>query len=250
MTATPSRTLRLWLGGVLLLMAPVKDTRAEDHAQTWLTSTRYDDYGKQDRVPKPWTPVSAGDREVSVWGRRMRWKDSLLPASLTSVGTELLKAPMRLVVSVAGKEHAVPLDKFRVVDQQRHRVTLSAEGEVAGLWVTADMWVEYDGFLWVTLATEDSVARRKVDSLRVLVPLDAKQTTLYQTFSRPRTGWIGKEPIQLPWLAKPSETIVDFYHWFGDEDKGLGFPYTSLAHWAPESEQNFCTLSPGKDVTT
>lgn len=220
-------------------------------ASTWLTSSLYDDYGKTDRIPKPWTPVTCGQRSVSVWGRRMSWgRESILPRSIQSQGTELLKRPMQLIVTLRGRQCSVPLRRFRFTEQKPNRVAMVAEGETQGLTVAADVWVEYDGFLWVTLRVRDSVKGRKVDALHITVPMDAEQTTLYQTFCRSLTGWIGDKPIKMPWLADAAGNIVNFYHWFGDEDKGLGFTYTSLEHWFPESEDNFCTLYPGKAMMT
>jgi len=252
-----------WLGLLALRLMSLPTSLRADEAEgrnarpqapappAWLASTLYDDYGKVDRVPKPWTPVEYAAQAVSVWGRTMRWgPESVLPGRIQSQGAELLRRPMQVVAALEGLEYPVPLHEFRVTDRQQSRVSLAATGTVKGLTVTAEMWVEYDGFLWVTLHLKDAVQGRKVEALRVVAPLDARQTTLYQTYCRPLAGWIGTEPIRMPWRTSPTEPYVNFYHWFGDEEKGLGFTYTTLEHWEPESEENFCTLVPRKKVTT
>jgi len=100
----------------------------------WLTSTVYDDYGTLDRVPLPWTPVQARARELRVWGRSVRWDErSILPASITTQGRELLPAPMRLVMTLDGAEHAVPLGAWQVTGHRPARVALVARGTVAGI---------------------------------------------------------------------------------------------------------------------
>jgi hypothetical protein len=209
----------------------------------WQTSDLYERYGREDRVLRPWTPVEADGRRLSVWGRDLLWRrGSLLPSSLTSGGIELLAEPIQLCLELDGEVQAVPLADFRVTERKRSRVAAIATGEVRGIRASAEMWLEYDGFLWVTLTLADEHADREVDSLRLRCAMPAGQATLYQTFSRRHAGWIGNEPVDLPWMASAQERIANFYHWVGTEDRGLGFTYTSLEHWAPTSEEAFCTI--------
>lgn len=208
----------------------------------WLTSQIYDYYAQQDRVPLPWTPVECQGKTISVWGRTMRWHKSLLPDSIQSQGRELLAEPIQVVVSINRKEKFVPLKRFRILQKRQSRVDFVADGELDGLHFKAEMFVEFDGFLWVNLKVEGK--GKKVNKMQVVVPLEGKHMRLYQTFARPLAGWIPNRPLNLPWLADAREGIVNFYHWFGDEDGGLGFTYTSLQNWVLKSEENFCTFLP------
>ncbi|MBM3500082.1 MAG: hypothetical protein FJX74_15610, partial [Armatimonadetes bacterium] len=217
----------------------------------WQTSTLYDEYGSQDRVLRPWTPVDCEERRLRVWGREMVWQaPSLFPASVTSGGVELLAAPMRLIATTNGRSRPLALTRFTIRERRQSRVTCTAVGEAGGLTATADLWMEYDGFLWVVLTFAQSDPAGRVDALRLEVELPRAGATLYQTFSRPHTGWIGDPPIALPWFANRAEHIANFYHWLGNEDRGLGFTYTSLQHWAPRSDEAFCTIEPGSDTVT
>lgn len=214
----------------------------------WQTSTVYDDYGKLDRVPMPWTPVEVADRTLRVWGRECRWTaQSLLPTSVTSQGVELLRRPMALVVTLDGKPRQVPLELFRVTERRGTRVSFVAKGRTEGLVFRVDGWVEYDGFLWLKLYAP---AGGKVAALRIKAALDPSRTTLYQAFDRRKAGWVGEHPIAFSWLADRENNVVDFYHWFGNEDRGLGFTYTSLQHWQPRSEDAIAVLTPGRQATT
>ena len=68
-----------------LMFATAAATAAEQPA--WLASTVYDDYGRHERVLKPWAPLTYGPREVSAWGRTLRWcPPSLLPSQIESQG--------------------------------------------------------------------------------------------------------------------------------------------------------------------
>ncbi len=217
----------------------------------WLKSTVYDDYGKLDRVPLPWRPVKVSGRTVDVWGRAITWEpESILPSKIKSVGAHLLSEPMKLAVSAGGREFSIPMDTFRVTKTTKTRVTMVAEGKARGIGVRADMFAEFDGFIWVTLSVRDEVKGRKVDSMRIVTRMPAKDTTLYQTFNRALTGDIGGEPIRIAWQGLPNEPIVNFYHWLGNEDRGLGFTYTSLEHWLPRTEDNFATILPGREHHT
>ena len=209
----------------------------------WLADGTYDMYGEQDRVLRPWTPVAIGRQRITVWGREMTWNaDSILPASIKSQGEELLAQPMRLTVMRGGQERAVPLQHFRITEHKKSRATVVAKGQAAGIAAEATMTAEYDGFLWVTLRLDAQEPDTGIGAVRIVASLPARIATLYQTFSRPLAGWIGEEPIDLPWRASTTDPIANFYHWVGNEDRGLGFTYTSLEGWAPASEDAFCTI--------
>lgn len=218
----------------------------------WLSDPLYDGYAHADRVPLPWTPVERGERSVSVWGRSFTWDStSLLPARIRSGAIEWLAGPLQVAGRRAGRDFTVPLGGLEFTEQRRARVTLTARGEAAGLAFTALMWVEYDGLLWITLSAEDrSGSGEPVEALRILAPMPAAQTTLYQTFARRLAGWVGTEPIPFAWIADAAGTTVNFYHWFGNERGGLGFVYTTLEHWQPLSPDRFCELRPGPVVST
>lgn len=216
--------------------------KQREEKPVWLTSQIYDEYAQQDRVPMPWQPVQVRGKTISIWGRSMKWEDNLLPSSIQSQGRELLAAPIQVTVKLSGKEYPVPLHRFRILQRKQSRIDFLTEGEVRGLHFRAEMFVEFDGLLWVTLKVKGK--RRKVDEMRIVVSLVAKHLRLYQTFARALAGWIPDKPLRLPWLADAKEGIVNFYHWFGDEDGGLGFTYTSLQHWVLKSEDNFCTFLP------
>lgn len=236
---------QLWSSGLMLIpLAAVA-------APVWQTSTVYEHYGQLDRVPLPWTPVQVGDRTLSAWGRDCRWTThSLLPTGVATQGVELLQRPMALIVTLDGKPRPVPLELFRVTERRAARVSFVAKGATDGFVFRLDGWIEYDGFLWLKLYAAEAPVGRRVEALRVEVALAPRHTTLYQAFDRRKAGWIGQQPIDFPWLADRTANVVDYYHWFGNEDRGLGFTYTSLQHWQPKSEDAIAVLTPGDKTTT
>ncbi|MBC7287357.1 MAG: hypothetical protein H5T86_04785 [Armatimonadetes bacterium] len=226
------------LAGAAAVLAASEQSRSP----AWLSDDNYDAYAREDRVLKPWTPVEVGKQRVAVWGRVITWRpESLLPASITSQGVELLAGPMRLVVTQGGRDEVVPLRHWRVSEQRKSQAVITVRGKTAAVSAEVSILAEYDGFLLMSLRFTDQSG--PVDAVRVITSLPAAKTTLYQTFARPLAGWITDEPIKLSWRASQSEPIVNFYHWLGNEDRGLGFAYESLQGWAPASEDSFCTIT-------
>lgn len=248
------RAILFWgILGLLLTMQVVQAPAAWSDLE-WLTSTIYDDYVQSDRVPLPWTPVIVGENSVHVWGRSMSWSSSsILPSSIKTQGVELLKTPMRLVATIGGVDYTVPLSSLTVTERKNTRVTMTAQGSVQNLSVAANMFMEYDGFLWVRFTVTDTVAGRQIGGLKVVAELDKQYMKLFQTFggqveSNDLYGLIGSSPLQIAW--NPTGSIVDFYQWFGNPDLGIGFTYTTLKNWKPASINNYATLIPGATAQT
>ncbi len=211
----------------------------------WLTSPIYDFYASADRVPLPWTPVRVCDRTLHVWGRSFSWANSLLPSQIVSQNRDLLAEPLQLVLSAGDARSVVPLRAFRILDRKKSSVRLRAVGTIQGFSFSALATLEFDGFLWLQLEGKDTTGRSRSVRLQVIATLPAQTTTLYQTFARPLAGWIETDPIPFSWVCDPHNKIVNFYHWFGDEDGGIGFTYSSLQHWIPRPKETFATLFPG-----
>src|SRR5439155_16432574 len=63
----------------------------------------HDKYGVQPEVPPPWMPIEWQDGVAEVWGRTIRFGDSLLPRQIVNQGQEILAAPIRLELSSGAK---------------------------------------------------------------------------------------------------------------------------------------------------
>ncbi|MCS7224868.1 MAG: DUF6067 family protein [Armatimonadetes bacterium] len=233
---------------VLAVLMLTAVTSAQTNDPVWLTSPIYDHYAVADRVPAPWTPVRIAGKTLSVWGRSFIWSpQSLLPSRIISQNRDVLAQPLFLVLSEGSKEATVPLKAFQLVERKKSRLLVRAQGAAKGFSFSLLATLEFDGFLWLRLEGKDESGRRRPVQLRIIASLPAPTTTLYQTFSRPLAGWIGSEPIPFSWVCDPNNNIVNFYHWFGDEDGGLGFTYSTLENWVPLPNDTFATFFPGPD---
>src|SRR5262249_10104451 len=57
-----------------------------------------------DRVIRPWSPLEVEGRAIRCWGREYRFDDGPLPSRVSSLGEDLLAAPVRLALRSGGKE--------------------------------------------------------------------------------------------------------------------------------------------------
>ncbi|MEJ5297820.1 MAG: glycoside hydrolase domain-containing protein, partial [Armatimonadota bacterium] len=202
-----------------------------------------------DRVVKPWTPVTTGERQIGVWGRTMTWDSSIFPDSITSSGEQLLASPTTLAAGIGAETHTFRLKNFRILSHTPARAVAEAVGDICDVEAIARITADFDGFLWFEIRISNPKRNVTFSWLRAQVPLRASQMRLYQTF-RPGAdgaGAIGSSPIQLGWLV--NEWVANFYHWFGNEDRGIGFTFSTLEKWKPATLSNFCTFVPGSPAS-
>lgn len=200
----------------------------------------YDKYVKSKKVLKPWIPIEYGEKEVKVWGRSYIWEDSILPSKIITQGVNILSSSIKLKIKFENKEFYVPLNKFKFIEKDQNKGKMIAEGKIEDINFLCNMWIEYDGFLWIDLEIEN-LKNKKIEELKVEVPLNPQYMKLYQSFDDEKLGWI-KGDINFKWMVDPNNTIVNFYHWFGNEDLGIGFIYPSMENWYPKSFNNFCSF--------
>jgi len=129
--------------------------------------------GSIEKVISPWTPVDYARNEFSVWGRTMSVGACGLPAQITSQGKDLLAAPAYLVAEDADGKRltAEAVGRHPVVTARAdHRSAVRATGQVAGLDVSSDVSVEFDGMYKIVM----TVTPKKpvtLKSLKLTLPL-------------------------------------------------------------------------------
>ena len=197
--------------------------------------------GISNRVPKPFTPLTFGDKSVSAWGRKYQWSNSLLPSSITSAGHELLAEPARVVVVTDKGKFTVPLDNFRFLRRKANRTNFAMIGTVASVTVYVKGWVEFDGLCWyeMTVTPKKGNRRFKIDGLYLEFPLKASEAKYYHAApNRALNGPIKKKKIELPFQV---------YSWAGDVNRGLGFTCESLQDWIIPRGAKTSSYSPDGD---
>jgi len=184
--------------------SPIVRTFTLPERPVWLGTT----VGLSDKVPDPWRPIRREGDSLEVWGRRLGLH-GLLPTSLRILDQEVLAAPMRVMVGTVGHK-PVPVNAASVhwdsVTERRAEFRVS--GKVDDVTVEASNWVEFDGFMWVTLTLSGTGA---VNRLAVEIPLLSAYAELWHNgknsgytprkpyTSRPRSGHIGSANRGLQW---------------------------------------------------
>ena len=217
------------------------------------------DPGNAERVLPPFTAIkrrptrrtSQTSPTFACWGREYAINALGLPAAVTSQGGPVLAAPARIVVTVGGKEIAIPTGAPKITDAKDWRVRFTGKAEGAGLAFSAVGWMEQDGMVQVDLTYQPRDGKRaKVDALRIeypvandvaeclasvgsgnnfaamtatVLPAD-KQGRLWSVFDTGRKGakmkvgsfyphvWLGSEQRGFQWWADNDRG------WFPDDD--------------------------------
>ena len=207
----------------------------------------YDKYAKKEKVLKPWTPLKYGNKEVKCWGRIYKWDNGLLPSQIISLGDNILSDSIKIKGKINGKDIInIPLKNFKFIKKGDAKGVIITEGEIENIRFFCNIWIEFDGFLWITMNIKNP-ENKKIEVLKIEVPIESKYAKFYQGFHHEKSGLI-KEDIKIPWMIDINNTIVNFYHWFGNEDKGIGFTYSTLKNWFPENYENFCSFLKERNI--
>ena len=198
-------------------------------------------------VPRPWTPMTATDGKISVWGRDYTFASNALPVSVTSLGRELLAGPVRVVCADAdGKPVAWTKHGSWTHEADEKAVTVCGFDESPLVTVDAVTRIEYDGMMEVSLALVPGPQRNraKLSKAWLEIPLKPELVRYYQYYPFPwgkceNAGGV-KEAKAWPFLASV---------WLGDEKAGFCWFCESERAFACADEKRVIEVVPGADET-
>ena len=195
-----------------------------------------------DWVLPPYEPLRA---EAAVDGldarlsmRRYVWRKSVLPASLESLGEELLAAAPEVLLG----DEALACAAFAMTTNSATHVGFAASGESATAKIENAGWLEYDGVQYNRMTVVPKVGGR---SLRLRYRL------------RPAFGRYLHASAGGQWGAKRTARIADGVSemgaypifWTGNEEKGLCFFYQSRAGWTADMKKTYRLEKTGEGLT-
>lgn len=145
------------------------------------------DIGVSDKVIAPWTPVQYENGSVGVWNRGLEFDGLGLLKKLENDGLQQIKS-MRLVAVQNGKKTVIDAgapELQRLVDAE---AVFTGFGTGAGLSLTAETNVEFDGFVLsrLTIGPTDSDSPAEIDKLYWEVVLPESEAT---HFCSTAGGW-------------------------------------------------------------
>ncbi len=133
--------------------------------------------GKERGVPKPWTPMTVDGSTVSVWGRKVVLSDTGLPKSITTLGKEVLAAPVAFDVSAGGTPLKLAAGTPAFTEKAEDRVAWKSTGKLGSLATEISTWMEYDGLMYFTVTLKPTAGAVKLDHLHVRFPMTEKETS-------------------------------------------------------------------------
>lgn len=222
----------------------------------WLNNTiGHDD---PDRPPYPFSWMELrGNNEVVLWGRNYRWADSLFPTQIEinpdhnhpmvafPGGYGILRSPIRLVGQVGDSTFSTDSLKatFEWTENTKTRIAGRRQVSAAGLAITADVLIEYDGFCWVRLElapAQDPVELRALAFEELFTPAFSDVVNAGE-YSLVGTGKFPDKPFM-------KSAILPI--WIGNGDGGLQTFLETLANWHVQDLQTTLQLLPGKEGAT
>lgn len=152
------------------------------------TSWLGNDFGMEDFVPEPWTPmtVDADAGTVEVWNRTYSF-DGPFIRKIESGGHSLLKEPVTLTIDTGGGERPVTFEGLRVAKKRKDHVVFEGEGAAGPVTVTWRNTVWFDGFSNIAFTVGPKDVRVKSMTLRyAMKPEFARYhtTPLYKPFEK------------------------------------------------------------------
>ncbi len=209
------------------------------------------DYGTEDCLLDPWTPVRVDDASISCWGREYRYAGTGLPVQIINQGSEVLAGPVRLRGRVDGQLVTWRPGRFEVTDSTETHATLEASSAAESTRVEIRTDVEFDGLAWTDL--ELSAPDRRLDELALEIPVRKEAATLF--FAQPMNREIGEGKPYPSWSGAPNGAMTTElasgpftnYVWFGNEDIGLVWCCESPQYWANRNPDEAIEIIPRDD---
>lgn len=186
----------------------------------WMTNS----YGNEDIVLKGFKPLNAVGTTITLWGRTYEFGNSIMPAQIINQGQPMLASPINWYARIKGKDYSLVVESMQLVSASRTRALYEGKGALGNLSVTAEMMIEFDGFMKFEITFAPEAMPLEIEKLWMDIPLVPLQSTNMFHPTR-RSGTWDKEwksPLKLIF----TNTIT------------LGTPDISL-QWLTESDEHY-----------
>ena len=130
-------------------------------------------------VPPPFEPLRVKGHTIGLWKRRYDFDGKLLPQRITSRGTELLAAPIRVLASAAGQPVDWSGGKLTLRTSTPGKAAFTYEARGRQLKLNADVLCEFDGMIRYDLTLSPVHTSAAVDRLCLEIPVKKAYADLY-----------------------------------------------------------------------
>ncbi|MCC6581688.1 MAG: LamG domain-containing protein [Phycisphaeraceae bacterium] len=198
--------------------------------------------GKVESVPAPWEPVQRDGMRLTCWGRTHEWKQTAMPAQITTQGQPLLTRPLAIVARIGGKPVSIARAILTWNSVTPLRAKFTVAGELADIPVRIAGYMDYDGFLWQDVTLGASPTGLSVDHLSLEIAMRPEASTLMNTHqtlicesgaTRAISGLMAGSPMI----------------WLGNERGGLQWVAESFKDWNLADKRHMLDVRKGADET-
>ncbi len=198
--------------------------------------------GVTDKVPAPWTPITVDKarKEVRCWGRVYRLDAPIGFGQLNILGNDFLAAPQRLLIKRSGRETPAADGKLTWTKITPQRVEFTQTCVVDGVRVTAESWIEFDGFYWTRL----ELSGPAVDGVRLETPVRPEMATVWYDGSYIPGSSTGLAPDKPTFFSPAGGPPGGNFVRLGDEEHGIQWCRESLQGWKLAEIRNGIGLLP------
>lgn len=212
----------------------------------WVGSTE----GTVDKVLPPWTPVQArcgpANASLKCWGREYRFSATALPANIITAGKDVLAGPVRLVARTDQGELKWSPAQLKLTQQTPSVAVLNVAGSAAGLALSGQIRLEYDGMMRVDLKLVPKTPVR-LESLALEIPVKSAHAKYYYYYPDRSGSWTAHRPGAVPaaGVTMPFNPTI----WLGDDERGLQWFAESDQNWLPADVKQAVQIKPQGEMT-
>jgi hypothetical protein len=206
--------------------------------------------GNTDKVLAPWTPVQAtcspASASLKCCGREYRFTATALPSNITTAGRDVLAGPVRLVARTDQGEVKWAPAQLKLARQSPTAAVLSVSGSAAGLALSGQIRLEYDGMMRVDLKLVPRAPVR-LERLALEIPVKSAHAKYYYYYPDRAGLWQAHRPGAVPaaGVTMPFNPTI----WLGDEERGLEWFCESEENWLPADAKASVQIKPQGDIT-
>jgi len=176
-------------------------------------------------VPGPWVSMEVIDNSIRCWGRGYAFNNSILPCQITSQNKQMLYAPMQLLGREGGIDTTVSGVSMTWQEQTVRKINCLTQGVLGSFNVSANIAVEYDGFMWVDLHL-NAASATTIEKLILEIPMKTEYATLINSGNYNLSGTGALSPSG--WNKNLKEKPI---FWVGNEDVGMQWFAENLVGW-------------------
>jgi hypothetical protein len=210
---------------------PTKVGFVKPEPSVWLNNT----YGADDVVLPGFEPLREKDNKVMVWGRTYDFGGAIMPQQIVNQGKEMLAQPIQWI-GTDGANLALNLGQqsMKLVKATDTRAQFLGKGTLGGLAVTADVTVEYDGFIKYVMTFDPGSKPVTLKKLAMEIPFRPEQSKLFFHPTSRKQAWPEKGTV---WNC--AFDIQDkFLFTLGTADTCLQWMTESDEHYYPRGNEN------------